>query len=99
MYTVGPRKNRNSIEIMAAILEKAKQGAKKTQVMYGANLSFYQIDGYIRHLLKMGFLSFEREGRFYWTTGKGREFLKNYENIKSLMSPPPSPGAKPIMVR
>jgi len=99
MYSVSPRQNRSRIEIMAAILERAVEGTKKTQMMYGANLSFYQIEGYVRYLLKMGFLSFEKEGRLYWTTNKGREFLRSFENIKLLMSPPRFSSAKPIMVR
>ena len=99
MYSVSPRQNRSRIEIMAAILERAAQGAKKTQMMYGANLSFYQIRGYIRYLLETGFLSFEKESGLYWITNKGREFLKSYEKIKLLMSPPQFPNPKPRMVR
>jgi predicted transcriptional regulator len=99
VHSVSPRQNRSRIEIIAAILEKAAQGAKKTQMMYGANLSFYQIEGYISYMIKKGFLSFEKESRLYLTTGKGREFLKSYENIKLLMNPPQFPSVKPIMVR
>ena len=99
MYSLSPRKNRSRMEIMAAILERAVEGAKKTQMMYGANLSFYQIEGYSRYMIKMGFLSFEKESGLYWTTSKGREFLKSYENIKLLMNPPKSPNAKPLMAR
>jgi len=98
MHPVSSRQNRSRIEIMAAILEKATRGAKKTQMMYGANLSFYQIEGYIKYLIKTGFLFFEKESGLYWTTSKGREFLKSYENIKLLMNPPKSTSAKPIMV-
>ncbi len=98
MYSVSPRKNRSRIEIMATILEKAAQGAKKTQMMYGANLSFYQIETYIKYMVKMDFLSFSKESRLYWTTGKGKEFLKSYGKIRLLMNPPQSPNAKPIMV-
>jgi len=88
MYSGNPRRNRSRIEIMAAILERAARGAKKTQMMYGANLSFYQIEGYIGYLVKGGFLSFERESGLYWITDKGREFLRGFEKIKILMSPP-----------
>jgi len=98
MYSVSPRKNRSRIEIMAAILEKAVEGAKKTQMMYGANLSFYQIEGYIEYMIKMGFLSFEKESGLYWTTSKGREFLKGYENMKLPMNSPKSPNIKPLIV-
>lgn len=99
MNSASPRKNRSRLEIMAAILERAVEGAKKTRIMYGANLSFYQIEGYIRYMIKMGFLTFEKESGLYWATSKGREFLKSYENIKLLMNPPQSPKVKPIMVR
>ncbi len=93
------RQNRSRIEIMAAILEKAMEGAKKTQMMYGANLSFYQTEGYIEHMIKTDFLSFEKRSGLYWTTSKGREFLKSYGKIRSLMNPPQSPNTKPIIVR
>jgi len=72
---------------MATILERAVEGTKKTQMMYGANLSFHQLDGYIRYMIKMGVLSFERESKLYWTTSKGKEFLKSYKRIKLLMTP------------
>jgi len=84
---------------MAAMLEKAVKGAKKTPMMYGVNLSFYQMEGYIGYMIKMGFLSFEEENGLYWTTSKGREFLRSYENIKLLMNPPQPLDVKPIMVR
>ena len=84
---------------MAAMLEKAVKGAKKTPMMYGVNLSFYQMERYIGYMIKMGFLSFEEENGLYWTTSKGREFLRSYENIRVLMNPPQPLDVKPIMVR
>ena len=99
MYSVNLGKNRSRIEIMAAILEKAAQGARKTRMMNGANLSFRQIERYIRYMDKTGFLSFEEESGLSWTTSKGSEFLKSYEKIKLLMGFPQSPIIKPMVVR
>jgi len=87
MSSVKPGKNRSRLEIMAAILEKAAQGARKTRMMYEASLSFHQMEGYLRYMVKTGFLSFERESGLYLTTSKGREFLKSYGNIKILLGP------------
>ncbi|MDH5267795.1 MAG: winged helix-turn-helix domain-containing protein, partial [Candidatus Bathyarchaeota archaeon] len=43
---------RNRLEIISEILQVAKNGAKKTHVMYQCNLSYRQTEKYLNHLLK-----------------------------------------------
>jgi predicted transcriptional regulator len=47
--------------------------------MYGANLSFLQLEKYLKALLVNGLLSFDGESG-YLTTALGKEFLALYEN-------------------
>jgi predicted transcriptional regulator len=52
------RKNRSSIDIVANILEIAKDGAKKTRIMYLANLSFDQLKKYLNFLIDKNLLEY-----------------------------------------
>jgi predicted transcriptional regulator len=70
---------RNNIDICADILSVAKEGAKKTQMVYKANLNFKIIKKYINRLSEYGFLESER-GQ-YFTTDKGIRFLVQYREF------------------
>jgi predicted transcriptional regulator len=70
---------RNNIDICADILNVAKSGAKKTQLVYKANLNFKIIKKYITRLSEYGFLESER-GQ-YFTTDKGNRFLVQYREF------------------
>jgi len=74
---------RDRLAIIADILEIAKDGAKKTRIMYGCNLSFRQTKKYLNHLLKIGFL---RLGNSYHTTEKGLQFLQTYHTLELLLN-------------
>jgi predicted transcriptional regulator len=45
---------RSRFDIIADILQVAKDGAKKTQVMYQCNLSHHQTDKFLTDLLETG---------------------------------------------
>jgi predicted transcriptional regulator len=78
---------RGRLEIMFAILSLCNNTpSKKTHVMYKCNLSFKQLDMYLKFLINLGFLRVVDEDN-YLTTEKGREFIKGYQNIKSLFDP------------
>lgn len=70
------------MNIAAAVLEIAKDGAIKTRIMYSAFLSFPQLKEYLK-LLDSGLLeSSSDEGRkAYLTTDKGKRFLKMYNEV------------------
>ena len=78
-----PRKRRDRLFIIAEILDIAKDGALKTQIMYRANLSFAQLNTYLNLLLESQLL--ERTNRskrtIYTTTRKGSEYMESYKDI------------------
>lgn len=80
-------KYRSRMDIAAAILEIAQDGAIKTRIMYNAFLSFPQLKEYLDLLLKGELLEHEESDRTYHTTEKGRRFLKMYREVDKMMPP------------
>ena len=80
-------KRRGRSVITAEILAIAIGGKLKTQIMYGANLSFAQLNEYLSFLLENGLLKAgaEDNNTLYKTTSKGVKYLKRYERISSLL--------------
>jgi len=80
-------KNRSYIDIYAEIIRIAKNGAKKTCIMYGANLSFKQINKYLAQLLVCGLLSVSEENpsKVFESTENGLKFLKAYGNLRACL--------------
>ena len=78
---------RDRLKIMAEIMEVAKGSELKTRIMYMVNLSFNQVNDYLSFLTEMGFLSVRVENRkkFYETTNKGNEYIKNYNEMANLL--------------
>ncbi|MBA7472968.1 transcriptional regulator [archaeon] len=71
---------RSSADICADILSVAVNGAKKTHIVYKANLNFRIVKGYIKTLVSGGLLTTEEDERYY-STEKGVEFLKRYRAL------------------
>ena len=80
------RKRRDRLFILAEILNIAKGGSLKTQIMYRANLSFAQLNEYLNFLTKMEFLEIQNENRKdnYVTTSKGDRYLEKYTDLANL---------------
>lgn len=80
-------RRRDKFHIIAQILELSTNGILKTQIMYKANLSFAQLNGYMKLMLKTGLLdSYSRDGKeFYKTTEKGLNFLRLYRRMTGLL--------------
>ena len=72
-------KNRRSLDIVQAVLSIALVRVRKTKIMYGANLSFHQVEKYLSVLLRSGLLEHDVDCG-YLITGAGREFLSLYED-------------------
>lgn len=72
-------RRRNNLDIMAEILEIAQLGAKKTWIVYKANLNFKIVKDYLAELMEKELL--EHDGRIYSTTDRGLEFLEEYRNF------------------
>jgi len=78
----GRRRNRNKMEIVADILRVAVPGARKTHIMYGANLSFEQLEKYLDVLLVRGLLDNETEEGEYKTTETGMAYLRDFKEYR-----------------
>jgi len=72
---------RNKLDIYADILRVALRGARKTHIVYRANLNFRIIKGYLDHLLDRGLL--REEAPLFRSTEKGVEYLSRYERLRS----------------
>ena len=80
--TMECEKMRSSFDIIAEILETAKNGAKKTRIMYSCGLSYLFVQKYLDLLLDTGLLSV---GTSYHTTDKGMGFLRKYQRLDLLL--------------
>jgi len=80
-------KRRDKLYIIAEILQIAKDGVLKTQIMYRANLSFTQLNEYIRFMLKNELLDkvILNNKESYRATEKGLNFLQRYHEITELL--------------
>jgi predicted transcriptional regulator len=80
------------VDIIANILQVAVEGAKKTHIMYGCNLSFGQLQTYLNFLLDRGLLKTVSETggggnpAFFQTTARGQSFLHVYHNLRGLLT-------------
>jgi predicted transcriptional regulator len=78
---------RSSLDVIADILDTSRRGIKKTHLIYNCRLSFGQLQKYLDLMLKTRLLFVEDNGPhlLFRISGKGRSFLKCYENLKDLM--------------
>lgn len=76
---------RSKYEICADILRATLSGAKKTRVVYAANLNFNLLNRYLPRLTERGFIEATDDGR-YFTTQKGARFLKEYDDLLTLLN-------------
>ena len=85
---------RSEIEIIRDILLRSQSGAKKTEIMYQVNLSFFQLNSYLNSLLRIELLM-ERPiqfngnglGKEYVTTEKGTECLSSINSTIMYFKP------------
>ena len=73
---------RNDFDICADILKISKGGAKKTHIVYQANLNFSIVKKYLSRLITSGFLLDRSDRGEYLTTEQGAEFLEQYARLK-----------------
>jgi predicted transcriptional regulator len=81
-------KRRDKLSIMAEILETAKGGTLKTQIMYKANLSFVQLTEYLEYMLKTRLLDKLDVNRkdVYVATEKGLDVLQRHSELTALLN-------------
>jgi predicted transcriptional regulator len=71
------------MEIAAGILEIAKNGSRKTRIMYLGNLSFDLLQKYLDMLVNLGLLEIKSgEERVYVATEKGHAFLEDFNELQ-----------------
>lgn len=82
-------KRRDRFQLMAEIMEAAKEKQLKTRIMYMVNLSFSQLNDYLDFLTKTGFLRFyiEDKKKIYETTTKGNQYIENYIEMSNRLQP------------
>ena len=79
-------KKRSDIEIYAAILNTARVGAKKSHIVYKANLNFEIVEKYLDHLKSSGLIVKPESGsKLFITTEKGIDYLSHFEELKDCL--------------
>ena len=71
---------RGRLDIIADILQVVSQNAKKTQIMYQANLSYKVLQRYLKKITAADLIDYEIEEQCYVLTSKGEDFLKAYRD-------------------
>ena len=71
---------RSRLGIIADILHVVSKGAKKTQIMYQANLSYKLLSKYLAEVIEACLVRFEHREACYVLTSKGRKFLEKYKD-------------------
>jgi predicted transcriptional regulator len=70
---------REHFDIIADILNVAGRNARKTRIMYQANLSYSILQRYLSELVALSLVSFDGPSQSYTLTSKGQEFLNAYK--------------------
>jgi len=74
---------RSHIEIIVEILRIARKGAKKTRIVYGANLNFKILAEYLERLEEAGLIvRCPDDSGMVKTTEKGWRYLQQYRALK-----------------
>jgi len=88
-YGSRTERHRSKVDIVYDILVSAMgAGAKKTHILYRANISSTQVENYFSALLAHDLLekACDLDGNnIYRTTGKGMKFIEYCEEIRSLI--------------
>ncbi len=72
--------HRGAYDIMADILRVAKDGARKSHIVYRANLNFLVVKKYLKQLQNAELLTLS--GRFYSTTEKGIKYINHFNDLR-----------------
>ena len=77
LKTTQPKnQHRGRLDVIIDILQVAKKGAKKTKIVYGANLNFEMLERYVKDLTRMGLI--KQEGNEWRTTEKGKNAVQYF---------------------
>lgn len=74
------QQKRDRTEVNADVLKVCRKGATRTQIVYQANLNFKVLVTYLARLMGADLL--KQDGRLYFTTGAGEEFIYHAERVR-----------------
>jgi len=77
---------RSNIDIIADMLRLGEAG--KTEIMYSANMSYFQLQKYLNFLLELKLIDKVTVGNptvTYRVTKKGLRLLRNIDNIQQML--------------
>jgi predicted transcriptional regulator len=74
---------RGRFDIIGSILLICKNGARKTEIVYKANLNFKNAEVYLKWLIDREMMV--KEGEFFKTTTKGSDLLSNLQSASIFM--------------
>ncbi len=77
------KKRRGRTDIIVDILSVAGEKAKKTQIVYKADLNFRMLEEYLPQLVDKGLI--ENTDGEYKTTEKGERFLTDFQKMKEML--------------
>jgi len=77
-------KRRSRPDIFNDILKIVLKGARKTRIVYGANLNFKLLREYLDNMERQGLLV-EEDGKVI-ATEKGKEYLVYYQGLRNFMT-------------
>jgi len=75
-------RHRSEEEIVANILIIAIDGARKTHIMYKANLSHFLTTKYLNALLEQSLIQYNQEAKKYQLTITGKRYLEEFSEYK-----------------
>lgn len=81
------RRERDRIGIIAQILEMARDGALKSNIMWKAGLSYFMLNGYLKLMMDNELLDRKLMDKkfLFRTTGKGLKFLYHCHELMELL--------------
>ena len=84
---VGVFSRRDRFEIIYRILKNCEIATQKTRIMYNSNLSYEQLQKYIKFLVSINLLEeIEKDGKtFYQINESGKEFIDEYRRLMSML--------------
>jgi predicted transcriptional regulator len=81
-------RRRSNIEIIAEMLKVGENGAGKTELMYSVNMSYAQLQKYLKFLLTHGLVQKVELGNpcvRYHVTDKGAELMKSIDAVLEVL--------------
>jgi predicted transcriptional regulator len=78
---------RSESDIIYKILSETKEGIKKTQLMYNANMSNTQLNRYLDILIEKDFIEKRNDngGRLYHLTSKGKKLYDPLQQVLEIL--------------